>query len=80
MNTSRHSDIRIESVDSLGTSSAVMLQLHTWGYSDEDVAARSIFMVAQRIGGQVTLSTCSPSRPLATLASDAASSLPTTTP
>jgi len=31
----------------------VLLQLEIWGYSDGDVVPRRIFMVAERIGGQV---------------------------
>ena len=30
-----------------------MLQLEVWGYSDGDVIPRRVFIVAQRIGGQV---------------------------
>src|ERR1700678_1485682 len=31
----------------------VVLQLEVWGYSDGDVIPRRVFVVAQRIGGQV---------------------------
>ena len=31
----------------------VVLQLEVWGYSDGDVIPRRVFIVAQRIGGQV---------------------------
>ena len=30
-----------------------MLQLEVWGYSDGDVIPRRVFVVAQKIGGQV---------------------------
>lgn len=31
----------------------VQLQIETWGYDDSDVIARKVFMVGQKIGGQV---------------------------
>jgi Uncharacterized conserved protein len=54
MSTSPHSDIRIAPLATLEDfGRCVVLQLETWGYSDGDVVPRRIFMVAQRIGGQV---------------------------
>lgn len=54
MSPSPHSDIRIAPLTTLEEfGRCVVLQLETWGYSDGDVVPRRIFMVAQRIGGQV---------------------------
>jgi predicted GNAT superfamily acetyltransferase len=54
MSTSRHSEIRIAPLATLEEfERCVVLQLETWGYSDGDVVPRRIFMIAQRIGGQV---------------------------
>ncbi|MEO6817437.1 MAG: GNAT family N-acetyltransferase [Edaphobacter sp.] len=54
MNTSLQSDIRIAPLATLEDfERCVVLQLETWGYSDGDIVPRRIFMVAQRIGGQV---------------------------
>jgi predicted GNAT superfamily acetyltransferase len=54
MSISLHSDIRIAPLATLEEfERCVVLQLETWGYSDGDVVPRRIFMVAQRIGGQV---------------------------
>ena len=47
-------DIRIKSLSSLEQfERCVVLQLEVWGYSDGDVIPRRVFVVAQRIGGQV---------------------------
>jgi predicted GNAT superfamily acetyltransferase len=54
MNTRPQSDFRIAPLATLEDfERCVVLQLETWGYSDGDVVPRRIFMVAQRIGGQV---------------------------
>ncbi|WP_348269997.1 GNAT family N-acetyltransferase [Edaphobacter paludis] len=54
MNTSMHTDIRIAPLTRLEDfERCVVVQLETWGYGDGDVVPRRIFMVAQRIGGQV---------------------------
>ncbi|HUZ95722.1 MAG TPA: GNAT family N-acetyltransferase [Edaphobacter sp.] len=54
MNTCPQSDSRIAPLATLEDfERCVVLQLETWGYSDGDVVPRRIFMVAQRIGGQV---------------------------
>jgi len=46
--------IRIESVTTLaGFERCVELQLAVWGYSDGDLVPRRVFVVADRIGGQV---------------------------
>lgn len=46
--------IRIESITSLEQfERCVVLQIDVWGYSDGDVVPRRMFLVAQRIGGQV---------------------------
>jgi predicted GNAT superfamily acetyltransferase len=47
-------DIRIESLTTLEhLERCVILQIEVWGYSDGDVIPRRMFVVAQRIGGQV---------------------------
>jgi predicted GNAT superfamily acetyltransferase len=54
MNASPHTAIRIESLKTLEQfERCVVLQLEVWGYSDGDVIPRRVFIVAQRIGGQV---------------------------
>ena len=54
MSTKPPSDIRIAPLASLDHfERCVVVQLETWGYSDGDVVPRRMFMVAQRIGGQV---------------------------
>lgn len=54
MKTNPHSHIRIAPLATLEDfERCVVLQLEIWGYSDGDVVPRRIFMVAQRIGGQV---------------------------
>jgi len=40
-----------QGLDELG--SCVQLQIDTWGYNDGDVVPRRLFVIAQRIGGQV---------------------------
>jgi predicted GNAT superfamily acetyltransferase len=48
------SEIRIESLSTLEhLERCVVLQIEVWGYSDGDVIPRRMFLVAQRIGGQV---------------------------
>jgi len=54
MNTGPQADIRIQPLTSLEHfERCVVLQLEVWGYSDGDVIPRRVFVVAQRIGGQV---------------------------
>jgi predicted GNAT superfamily acetyltransferase len=54
MNTAPQNDSRIAPLVTLEDfERCVVLQLETWGYSDVDVVPRRIFIVAQRIGGQV---------------------------
>lgn len=54
MNVSAHTAIHIESLTTLEQfERCVVLQLEVWGYSDGDVIPRRVFLVAQRIGGQV---------------------------
>ncbi|WP_433983459.1 GNAT family N-acetyltransferase [Tunturiibacter empetritectus] len=54
MNASPHTAISIQSLNSLEHfERCVVLQLEVWGYSDGDVIPRRVFVVAQRIGGQV---------------------------
>jgi predicted GNAT superfamily acetyltransferase len=54
MNTAPHTDIRIQSLTDLEQfERCVVLQIEVWGYSDGDVIPRRVFVVAQRIGGQV---------------------------
>lgn len=51
---SPHRNIRIAPLVTLEEfERCVVLQLETWGYSDGDIVPRRIFMIAQRIGGQV---------------------------
>jgi predicted GNAT superfamily acetyltransferase len=54
MNASPLTEIHIQSLTSLEHfERCVVLQLEVWGYSDGDVIPRRVFVVAQRIGGQV---------------------------
>ena len=54
MNASAQNDIQIQPLTSLEHfERCVVLQLEVWGYSDGDVIPRRVFVVAQRIGGQV---------------------------
>src|SRR5580698_7546039 len=54
MNASSQHDIQIQHLTSLEHfERCVVLQLEVWGYSDGDVIPRRVFVVAQRIGGQV---------------------------
>ena len=54
MNTSTQSNIRIQSLSTLEHfERCVALQVEVWGYSDGDLIPRRVFVVAQRIGGQV---------------------------
>jgi predicted GNAT superfamily acetyltransferase len=54
MNASPRPAIHIQSLTSLEHfERCVVLQLEVWGYSDGDVIPRRVFVVAQRIGGQV---------------------------
>jgi len=54
MNASPEANIHIQSLTSLEDfERCVVLQLEVWGYSDGDVIPRRVFVVAQRIGGQV---------------------------
>jgi predicted GNAT superfamily acetyltransferase len=47
-------EIRIESLTTMEQfECCVVLQLEVWGYSDGDLIPRRVFLVAQRIGGQV---------------------------
>lgn len=52
--TQGQDSIRIESLETLEhLERCVVLQIEVWGYSDGDVIPRRMFLVAQRIGGQV---------------------------
>lgn len=54
MNASSQNYIHIQPLTSLEHfERCVVLQLEVWGYSDGDVIPRRVFVVAQRIGGQV---------------------------
>jgi predicted GNAT superfamily acetyltransferase len=54
MNASSQNDIHIQPLTSLEHfERCVVLQLEVWGYSDGDVIPRRVFVVAERIGGQV---------------------------
>jgi predicted GNAT superfamily acetyltransferase len=54
MNATPQTAIHIQSLTSLEQfERCVVLQLEVWGYSDGDVIPRRVFVVAQRIGGQV---------------------------
>ena len=54
MNVSPQSNIHIQPLTTLEHfERCVVLQIEVWGYSDGDVIPRRVFVVAQRIGGQV---------------------------
>jgi len=54
MSADAPSTIRIQPLNTLEHfERCVVLQLEVWGYSDGDVVPRRVFVVAQRIGGQV---------------------------
>jgi predicted GNAT superfamily acetyltransferase len=54
MSANPHSDTLIRPLTRLEDfERCVVLQLEIWGYGDGDVVPRRIFMVAERIGGQV---------------------------
>src|SRR5215469_18539337 len=54
MNDSPQNTIYIQPLTTLEQfERCVVLQLEVWGYSDGDVIPRRVFIVAQRIGGQV---------------------------
>src|SRR5438445_12904376 len=54
MSTNTGENIRIEPLTTLEQfERCVVLQLEVWGYSDGDLSPRRVFLVAQRIGGQV---------------------------
>jgi predicted GNAT superfamily acetyltransferase len=54
MSAHPHKDIQIRSLTRLEDfERCVVVQLEVWGYSDGDLVPRRVFMVAQRIGGQV---------------------------
>lgn len=54
MNANLSNDLRIEPLSTLDHfERCVVIQLEVWGYSDGDVIPRRVFVVAQRIGGQV---------------------------
>jgi predicted GNAT superfamily acetyltransferase len=54
MNVPQYDNIQIRSLTTLEEfERCVVLQLEVWGYSDGDLIPRRVFLVAQRIGGQV---------------------------
>ena len=54
MNSSTQNSIQIKPLTTLEHfERCVVLQIEVWGYSDGDVIPRRVFVVAQRIGGQV---------------------------
>ncbi|MCU1224977.1 MAG: GCN5-related N-acetyltransferase [Edaphobacter sp.] len=54
MNEHPHENIQIRPLTTLDQfERCVVLQLEVWGYSDGDLIPRRVFLVAQRIGGQV---------------------------
>ncbi len=54
MNTSPQSNILIQPLTTLEQfERCIVLQIEVWGYSDGDVIPRRVFVVAERIGGQV---------------------------
>jgi predicted GNAT superfamily acetyltransferase len=54
MNTSSTTNIQIQPLTSMEHfERCVALQVEVWGYNDGDVIPRRVFVVAQRIGGQV---------------------------
>ena len=54
MNENPQTNITIKSLSTLEHfERCVILQIEVWGYSDGDVIPRRVFIVAQKIGGQV---------------------------
>ena len=54
MNENSQTNITIKSLSTLEHfERCVVLQIEVWGYSDGDVIPRRVFIVAQKIGGQV---------------------------
>ena len=54
MSVTQHDHIEIRHLTTLDQfERCVVLQLEVWGYSDGDLIPRRVFLVAQRIGGQV---------------------------
>ena len=54
MSSTPHDNIEIKPLTTLEQfERCVVLQLEVWGYSDGDLIPRRVFLVAQRIGGQV---------------------------
>mgnify|MGYP001545944094 CR=1 FL=1 len=54
LNAHPHDNLEIRSLTSLAQfERCVVLQLEVWGYSDGDLIPRRVFLVAQKIGGQV---------------------------
>lgn len=54
MSTKPHDNLEIRPLTTLEQfERCVVLQLEVWGYSDGDLIPRRVFLVAQRIGGQV---------------------------
>ena len=54
MSAYSHGNIEIRPLTSLEEfERCVVVQLEVWGYSDGDLVPRRVFMVAERIGGQV---------------------------
>jgi predicted GNAT superfamily acetyltransferase len=54
MSTTPHGNLEIHHLTTLEQfERCVVLQLEVWGYSDGDLIPRRVFLVAQRIGGQV---------------------------
>jgi predicted GNAT superfamily acetyltransferase len=54
MSTQAHGSLQIRPLTTLEEfERCVVLQLEVWGYSDGDLIPRRVFLVAQRIGGQV---------------------------
>ena len=54
MSSTPHDTIEIRNLTTLEQfERCVVLQLEVWGYSDGDLIPRRVFLVAQRIGGQV---------------------------
>jgi predicted GNAT superfamily acetyltransferase len=54
MSTKSHDNLEIRPLTTLEQfERCVVLQLEVWGYSDGDLIPRRVFLVAQRIGGQV---------------------------
>ncbi len=54
MSTKQNDNLEIKPLTTLEEfERCVVLQLEVWGYSDGDLIPRRVFLVAQRIGGQV---------------------------